>query len=72
MANIRNLDSGKIKVCEKSYKNILIYHITYKTKNSVERSCLVINKKNRHLGESQGNKYLALVPADKSKGTLTI
>ena len=27
MINIKNLDPNKIKIDEKSYKNILIYHI---------------------------------------------
>ena len=31
---------------------------------------LIINKANGYIEESNGNKYLTLVPADKSKGTL--
>ena len=31
MINIKNLDSNKIKIHEKSYKNALIYHLGYVT-----------------------------------------
>ena len=32
MINVENLDPYKIKIAEKSYKNILIYYIGYVTK----------------------------------------
>ena len=31
MINIKNLDQNKIKIDDKSYKNILIYYIRYVT-----------------------------------------
>ena len=50
--NIKNLDSDKIKIDEKSYKNIFIYHIEYVTvkdlsytaNNSVNHLYLINNK----------------------------
>ena len=45
MINVKNLDPDKIKVYEKSYKNILIYHINYGTVNSVKPLYLIIKKK---------------------------
>ena len=35
MINIKNLDQDKIKIDEKSYKIILIYHIGYLTVKNV-------------------------------------
>ena len=40
------------------------------TPNSVKPSCLIINKRNVYIDESNGNKYLTLVPTDKRKDTL--
>ena len=57
MINIKNLDLSKIKIYEKSYKNILIYYIGYvmvkdlryvKT-NSVNSLYLIISKLNGYL-----------------------
>ena len=50
--NIKNLDPDKIKIDEKSYKNILIYyigHVATKSQlktNSVNHLYLIFNKKN--------------------------
>ena len=57
--NIKNFVPDKIKIDEKSYKNILIYYIGYGTiKNlkyvkiySVNPLCLIINKVNRYFEE---------------------
>ena len=68
--NIRNLDLNKIKIDEKSYKNILIYCVGYMTPNSVKPLWLIINKINGYIEESNRNKYLALARVDKSKDTL--
>ena len=46
MINIKNLDSKKIKINEKSYKNILTYYNSYETTNSVKPLYLIINKMN--------------------------
>ena len=77
-ANMKNLDPNKIKIEEKSHKNILIYYIGYVTIkdlcyvkiNSVNPLYLLIDKINGYIGESNGNKYLTLVPTDESKDIL--
>ena len=64
--NIKNVNSNKIKIDEKLYKNILIYYIgyvtikdlKYKKIGSVNPLYLIINKMNDHL---------TLVPANESK-----
>ena len=55
-----NLDRGKIKIAEKSYKSIIIYHIAYmmvKTlaiyNPSINPLHLVINKINRYIEENE-------------------
>ena len=55
---------------EKSYKNILTYYISYETTNIVKPLYLIINLKNGYIEESNGNKYLALVPTDENKASL--
>ena len=76
--NIKNLDLNKIKIDEKTYKNILIYHIRYVTvrdlsyvkTNSIHTICLITDKINGYIKESNGNKYLSLVPTNDSKEIL--
>ena len=46
-------------------KNLI--HITI---NSINPLSVIINKTNRYIEESNGNKYLTLVPTDERKGTL--
>ena len=78
MINIKNLDLNKIKLDEKSYKNILIYHIryvtvkgiSYATTSNVNPLYLIINEINVYIEESNGNRYLTLVPTDESKEIL--
>ena len=78
MINIKKLDSNKIKIDEKSYKNILICYIGYVTAkdliyakiNSVNPLYLIIDKINGYIGKSNGNKYFTLIPTDESKHTL--
>ena len=73
--NIKNLDPNKIKIDEKSYKNILICRIGYLTVknlryikvNNVNPLFLIIIKMNGYIEESNGKKYLTLVPTDKNK-----
>ena len=67
----------KIKIGEKSYQNILIYHIGYVTVKDLSymtrkgvKPLLYYRQKNRYIEESNDNKYLALVTADESKDTL--
>ena len=65
LVNIKNIDSNKIKVDEKSYKKILIYHIghvtvkvlSYVKVNSVGLLYLIIDKINGYSEEHNGNKY---------------
>ena len=73
--NIKNFDTNKIKIDEKSNKNILIYCIGYVTIkdlkyvkiNSANPLYLIINKVNGYFEESNINKYLSLVPTNESK-----
>ena len=78
MINIKNLDPNKIKIDEKSYKNILIEHIgnvtikdlSYAAVNSVNLLYLTINKMNGYIEENNRNKYSILVPAVERKEKL--
>ena len=73
--NIKNFDPNKIKIDEKSYKNILLYYIWYVTTkgsnyvkiNSVNPFYLIINKVNGYFKEIDRNKCLSLVPTNESK-----
>ena len=73
--NIKNFGPNKIKIEEKSYKNILIYYIRYVTIkdskyikiNSVNPLYLIFSKVNGYFEEINGNKYLTLVPTNESK-----
>ena len=75
MINIKTFNRNNIKIDEKSYKNILIYYIGYVTIkdlkhlkfNSVNPLYLIFSKVNRYFEESNGNKYLTLVPTNESK-----
>ena len=72
---IKSFDPNKIKINEKSNKNIAIYFMEYVMIkdsrflkiNSINSSYLVINKVNEYFKEINRNKYLALVPANESK-----
>ena len=72
--NIKNLDSHKMKIDEKSYKKILIYDfeyvtvkdLIYATPNSVTPLYLFINKMNYHIEESNKNRVLTLVLTDET------
>ena len=78
MVNIQNLDPNKINIDEKSYKNILIYwvkyemvkNLSYMKINSVNHLYFIIDKINGNIDESNRNKYLTLVPNDRSKDIL--
>ena len=73
--NIKNLDLNKTKIDKKPYKNILICYIGYVTvKNpsnikisSVNPLYLIITKIKVYIEEKGENKYLTVVPIDKSK-----
>ena len=73
--NIENFDPSNIKIDEKSYKNIVIYHIGYVTIKdskclkiySVNPLYLIFCNVNGYFEEINGNKYLMLVPTNESK-----
>ena len=73
--NIKNFDLNNIKIVEKSYKNILIYYVQFVTINDlkyvkigiVNSLCLIFSKVNKYFEEINKNKYLMLVPTNKSK-----
>ena len=77
MTNKGNLDPNKIKINEKSNKNILICYIegvavknlSYPKINCVNSSYLIINKINVCIKENKGNKYLTLVLTTEIKNT---
>ena len=69
MINIKSLDPNKMKIDQKSYKNILIYYISYVTSNSVKPLYLIINNEMGTLMNIM-NKYLTLPHTDKDKDTL--
>ena len=72
--NITNFGSNRIKIDQKSYKNIVIYYIGYITaKNlsyvkikSVSPLYNIIDIINVYTEESNRNKYLMLVSSDKN------
>ena len=53
--NVKNLDPNKIKIDEKSYKNILIYYIGCMTAKCVKALYVTINKMYEYIKESNGN-----------------
>ena len=70
---------NKIKIDEKSYKNIIIYYIRYvaiKNNNSYVKTNkvnplhLIIDKINGYIEKSNGNKYLMPVLTNESKDIL--
>ena len=69
--NIKNFDLNNIKIDEKSYKNILIYYIGYVTIekfiNPVNPLYLLFRYVNGYFQQINGNKFLTLVPTNKSK-----
>ena len=78
--NIKNFDPNNIKTDEKSYKNILIYHIGYVTTkdskyleiNSINPLYFIVNKVNEYFEEINENKYLMLVTTNESKKIIKI
>ena len=61
-----------IKIDEKTYKNIFIYHVGYVTvrdlsyvkPNSINTLYFIIDKIKGYIKESNGNKYIILVPTN--------
>ena len=78
MMNVTNFDQNKIKINEKSYKNILIYYIgyvmiknlSYIAINRINPWYIIIDKVFGYIEANNGNKYSTLVPTDESKDTL--
>ena len=78
--NIKNFDPNNIKIDGKSYKDILVYYIGYvaikdskcvKIK-SVNPLYHIFGKVDGYFEEINGNKYLALVPTNRSKEIMKI
>ena len=73
--NIKNFEPNKIKIDEKSYKNIFIYYIGYVTIkdseyvkiDSVNPLYLIINKVNGCFEGINKNRYLTLAPTNETK-----
>ena len=74
----KNFDPNNIKIDEKLYKDILICYIGYVTIkdlkyikiNSVNPLYLIFSKVNGCFREINKNKYLTLVPTNKSKESI--
>ena len=72
---MKNFDSNNIKIDKKSCKSILIYYIGYVTIkdlkfiqiNSVNPLYIIFNKVNVYFEETNGKKYLTLVPTNENK-----
>ena len=72
---MKNFDSNNIKIDKKSCKSILIYYIGYVTIknlkfiqiNSVNPLYIIFNKVNVYFEETNGKKYLTLVPTYENK-----
>ena len=72
---MKNFDRNKIKIDEKSYKNIFVYctgYVTIKDSkyvkiNSVNSLYLIIDKVNGYFEKVNENKYLTLVPTKEIK-----
>ena len=68
----------RVKKDKKSCKNIIIYYswyITIKNRsyvniNSINPLCLIIDKVDGYIEESNGNRYVTLVSTDRNKVTL--
>ena len=69
---MKNSDPNKIKIDEKSNKNILIYYtgyvlikdLKYMKINTINPSYFIINKVNGYFKEINKIKYLTLVPTN--------
>ena len=79
MINIEDFDPSQIKVDQKSFKYIGIYHIGYITIksisdreniNSVNPLYLMIGEVDGYIKESNGNKYLTFAFTDNNKKVL--
>ena len=71
--DIENFDPNSIKIDEKLYENILVYYIGYGAIKkdlkiySVNPTYLIFRYVNGYFGEIDVNRYLTLVPTNKSK-----
>ena len=77
--DIKIFDARLLKIDKKSYKDIDVYYIGYKTKKKIddcENICSVnplhlsIDHANEYIEEKKGNKYLISDSADKNKELL--
>ena len=71
--DIEHFDPNSIKIDEKLYENILVYYIGCVTIKkdlkiySVNPTYLIFRYVNGYFGEIDVNRYLTLVPTNKSK-----
>ena len=70
---IENFDPNNIKIDKKSYKNVFSYYIGYVAIKEYVKVCsvnpldLIFRYVNEYFEETNGNKYLTLVPVNESK-----
>ena len=62
---IVDLDFKNILLDEKSYQNILVYHVSYKTFIGAKPLRIVLNKVDIFIRDNGGTKYLALQCSEK-------
>ena len=66
VGNIKNVDQNNINIDEKLYKNVLVSYVGYVTPIALKLLYPIIINANGYIEESNGNKYLTLVPTDES------
>ena len=74
----KNIDLNKINIDEKSYKNIsvgetgyvTVTYFSYAKIGSINSLCIITNKINGYIEESNGKEYLTLVPTEENKNKL--
>ena len=68
MINMKYFDLNRIKVDEKSYKNIItVKKLSYVNINNVNPLYFIIDKRGEYIEESNRNKQLMLVSTDINK-----
>ena len=76
MINIKDLNSGLLKLNKKSFKNISVYYIGYITKNdehkinSVNPLYLLVDEIDGFIEEKEGSKYLNISLTDSNSEVL--
>ena len=65
IANINNVDLGRILVYAKLFLNFFIYHVAYKTPYLEKPLRNRFDIGNRYIEKSDGDKYLSLLSPDE-------